>query len=226
MLHSKFFEKIDTTRPKLALVAPAWKFSDRLAQAICDAVSLEILRMDPDEMFAQMDGPASASFRLVLFDAVTACQRPNLTDELLSCGTTCTIAFAYTTPEDIGCLRDRLAAAGLQGRVGFVPLSASLDAVVSIVQSTMAGVPILPVECLPATMAPGAPVPVDGPLTRRERDVLRHAAKGKSNKAIAEDLGISIHTVKLHMHNTMKKVGAANRIAAINWYREHCGTTE
>lgn len=226
MLHSKVFEKIDTLQPKLALVAPAWRFSDRLAQAICDAVTLEILRLEPKEAFDQLSGPASGSFRLVLFEAATANQIPDLIDDLRSCGTTCKIAFAYATPEDVLPLRARLASGGLQDKVGFVPLGASLDAVVAIVQSTIAGVPILPVECLPAPDAAEEHVPENGPLTKRERDVLRLASKGGSNKAIAEALGISIHTVKLHMHNAMKKVGAANRIAAINWYRAHCGTPE
>ena len=47
-------------------------------------------------------------------------------------------------------------------------------------------------------------------LTARERQVLREVAKGRLNKQIAFDLGISIVTVKLHRCNVMRKMHAAS----------------
>ena len=49
-----------------------------------------------------------------------------------------------------------------------------------------------------------------GTLTTRERQVLREVAKGRLNKQIAFDLGISIVTVKLHRSNVMRKMRAAS----------------
>ena len=43
-------------------------------------------------------------------------------------------------------------------------------------------------------------------LTRREREVLREVARGRLNKQIAYDLGISEVTVKLHRGNAMRKM--------------------
>lgn len=43
-------------------------------------------------------------------------------------------------------------------------------------------------------------------LTPREREVLSHAARGRLNKQIAFDLGISEVTVKLHRGNAMRKM--------------------
>ena len=43
-------------------------------------------------------------------------------------------------------------------------------------------------------------------LTRREREVLREVARGRLNKQIAFDLGISEVTVKLHRGNAMRKL--------------------
>ena len=45
-------------------------------------------------------------------------------------------------------------------------------------------------------------------LTPREREVLREVARGRLNKQIAFDLGISQITVKLHRSNVMRKMQA------------------
>lgn len=47
-------------------------------------------------------------------------------------------------------------------------------------------------------------------LTPREREVLREVAKGRLNKQIAFDLGISEITVKLHRGNVTKKMQATS----------------
>ena len=47
-------------------------------------------------------------------------------------------------------------------------------------------------------------------LTSREREVLQAVARGRFNKQIAFDLGISEVTVKLHRSNVMRKMGAAS----------------
>jgi DNA-binding NarL/FixJ family response regulator len=52
-------------------------------------------------------------------------------------------------------------------------------------------------------------------LTVRELEVLRRAAKGLSNKLIAEDMGISEHTVKGYLKNIMAKLKANDRTHAV-----------
>ena len=51
-------------------------------------------------------------------------------------------------------------------------------------------------------------------LTPREFDVLREAADGHDNAAIAADLGIAERTVKFHLQNAYRKLGARNRTEA------------
>lgn len=50
------------------------------------------------------------------------------------------------------------------------------------------------------------------PLTAREEDVLRAAARGLSNTEIADALFISLGTVKKHLAAIQDKIGARNRV--------------
>lgn len=52
-------------------------------------------------------------------------------------------------------------------------------------------------------------------LTRREYQVLRRVAIGRTNPEIAEDLGITRNTVKTYLQSAMGKLGARNRVEAI-----------
>ena len=51
-------------------------------------------------------------------------------------------------------------------------------------------------------------------LTQREAQVLRSVSEGKQNKIIASELDLSEHTVKLHLHNVISKLGVNNRTEA------------
>ncbi|KAA9164466.1 GAF domain-containing protein [Amycolatopsis acidicola] len=72
--------------------------------------------------------------------------------------------------------------------------------------------------------APRPPDPLerlDGPLaelTRRELDVLRYLVRGESNSRIAEELYVSPGTVKTHVKNVLRKLGATNRAEAAARY--------
>lgn len=56
----------------------------------------------------------------------------------------------------------------------------------------------------------------DFDLTVREQEVLNELAKGCTNKQIADNLCISLATVKSHIINIYGKLGVNNRVAAIN----------
>ena len=58
-------------------------------------------------------------------------------------------------------------------------------------------------------------------LTKREIQILRLTATGATNSVIADNLNVSMHTVKTHMYNLFKKIGATNRVQAINWAKDN-----
>ena len=53
------------------------------------------------------------------------------------------------------------------------------------------------------------------PLTPREAEVLRLVAEGLPNKVIANQLGISEHTVKFHLNTILGKLQASSRTEAV-----------
>jgi DNA-binding CsgD family transcriptional regulator len=57
--------------------------------------------------------------------------------------------------------------------------------------------------------------PSEVELTPRELDVLALMAEGASNKAIARQLGISVHTAKFHVGSILDKLDATGRTDAV-----------
>lgn len=58
------------------------------------------------------------------------------------------------------------------------------------------------------------------PLTEREEEVLLTVARGRTNAEIAQELSISLSTVKSHLASLMGKLGARNRVEIVMWAYE------
>lgn len=58
------------------------------------------------------------------------------------------------------------------------------------------------------------------PLTGREEEVLLTVAHGRTNSEIADELHISLSTVKTHLASLMAKLGARNRVEIAMWAHE------
>lgn len=67
--------------------------------------------------------------------------------------------------------------------------------------------------------AASAAQPVD-PLTEREEEILVEVAGGRTNAEIADDLFISLSTVKTHIASLMTKLEARNRVEVAMWAYE------
>jgi DNA-binding NarL/FixJ family response regulator len=71
-----------------------------------------------------------------------------------------------------------------------------------------------PAEELPATWDGSADKPE---LTKREVEILRLVAEGKSNSQVARSLWVTEQTVKFHLSNIYRKLDVANRTEAARW---------
>ncbi len=111
------------------------------------------------------------------------------------------------------------------GAQGFIPTQfTGIPVALAAIRFVQAGGTFAPLDLLldgppaPAPAAPAAPAPLaplPGPLTARQHAVLGHLRQGKANKIIAYDLGVSESTVKVHIKNIMRKMGATNRTQAV-----------
>ncbi len=64
------------------------------------------------------------------------------------------------------------------------------------------------------------------PLSERETEVLRHLARGLTNKDIAQTMLLSVRTVEAHLRNIFGKLGARSRTEAALWAVRHGYSSE
>jgi len=62
-----------------------------------------------------------------------------------------------------------------------------------------------------------------GSLSASERRVLALVARGASNREVAEELYVTVHTVRKHLENAYRKLGVTNRTAAALMVRSDSG---
>jgi len=113
--------------------------------------------------------------------------------------------------------------------IKLLPMNVPLDVWLSVFRLLLHGETYVP----PDLVKPQVPQPAeallqgsipeslgraDTLLTPRELEVLALVAEGKSNKAIAGQLKLSEHTVKLHLHHIIAKLGVYNRTGAARWF--------
>ena len=108
---------------------------------------------------------------------------------------------------------------------GFLDRSATQEVPIAAIQLVLAGGHYFPPEAHESqqTQMRSANEPsvkfaegIGRILTPRQIEVLRAISEGKSNKAIADELGISPGTVKVHVSNLMKDLHAKNRTQAVS----------
>jgi DNA-binding NarL/FixJ family response regulator len=114
---------------------------------------------------------------------------------------------------------------------GVLPMNVSLDVWVSVLRLMLCGGEYFPPEmirrcvrqlgelrAIPATGRAAEAQVAD--LTAREVQIIEMVARGLQNKTIAAEFRLSEHTVKIHLHNIISKLGAHNRTEAVARFRE------
>jgi DNA-binding NarL/FixJ family response regulator len=112
---------------------------------------------------------------------------------------------------------------------GVLPMNLKLDIWLSVIRLMLRGGEYFPSTMFQPHLAnavspPHAREPADGQhaalfgdashLTDREAQILKLASRGLQNKNIAAALSLSEHTVKIHMHHIISKLGVHNRTEA------------
>ena len=72
-----------------------------------------------------------------------------------------------------------------------------------------------------AAGVPPAASPEPPALTMREQQVLQLLAAGQNNSEISATLGLSVYTVKNHVHHILEKLGVHSRHQAVQVAQEH-----
>jgi len=112
---------------------------------------------------------------------------------------------------------DATVAEALQaGCVGYLEKTSPVDRVVSAIRQASQGELVLSAADLTRV---GTDDPAGGArgdeLTPREVEVLELLAEGKSNRELANELYLSVHTVRAHVRALLAKLGAHTRLEAV-----------
>ncbi len=113
----------------------------------------------------------------------------------------------------VGSPEEARAALG-RGFRGAVQRRAAPELLLAALRAVAAGLVVAEPSTLEDTDQAAA-TPEDDPLTEREHEVLELLAEGRSNREIAEELGLSPHTAKFHVNAILDKMGAQTRTEAV-----------
>jgi DNA-binding NarL/FixJ family response regulator len=112
------------------------------------------------------------------------------------------------------------------GAAGYIPKSSPKKVILRALQLIMSGGSYFPPELMSGVSQGPAPPGSDrkptaetdevgAALTRRQRDVLDLMAQGKSNREIAQGLGLAEGTVKVHVAAVLRTLNVSNRTQAV-----------
>jgi DNA-binding NarL/FixJ family response regulator len=142
------------------------------------------------------------------------------TRELSGPGVSDPIAVVVITTFDL----DEYVYAALQaGARGFLLKDAGPTLLTQAVQAAASGDALIApsvtarlLSTFASTTTTKRPQPVE-PLTGREEEILVTVARGLTNNEIADELFITLSTVKTHIASLMAKIGARNRVEIAIW---------
>ncbi len=107
------------------------------------------------------------------------------------------------------------------GTVSILPMAVSADQLRCAIASILCGFTLLHPDITETLFSAATFSPLESansvdPLTPREIQVLNQLANGLANKAIAQALNISEHTVKFHVSAILSKLNVSSRTEAVS----------
>jgi DNA-binding NarL/FixJ family response regulator len=233
---------VDTTMAKssgLAVVAPNRASAD---MAETGAIRLALIDSIPfsQDCLVRAFNAAHPDMLITPFDSVSACLQSDRTD--LDAVLYCTHDDGLPEHLTLQCIAELSKKFGLtpvvvlsgsraaqpqsirnaleSGARGYIPAhNTRVPAVLGALRFIKDGGTFVPLDLLLSCQAGIASnntgsLPADQ-LTPRQKAVFSHLKQGKANKLIAYELSMSESTVKIHIRNIMRKMGATNRTEAV-----------
>jgi DNA-binding CsgD family transcriptional regulator len=113
--------------------------------------------------------------------------------------------------------RSRIILLGAEGEdcAGSLPLDATPEQIDAAIRAVATGLTVRSPLSAQAGFDTVPEPDFGGLLTPREHEVLELIANGLTNKSIARQLEISLHTVKFHVESVFRKLGARTRTEAV-----------
>jgi DNA-binding NarL/FixJ family response regulator len=113
--------------------------------------------------------------------------------------------------------RENVLAAVRAGVAGYIPKTISGAALINALRLVLEGETYLPSSILVDSAASDRKIPPSplSTLSAREREILGYLIEGLTNKEIARLLDLQEITIKIHLRNVYRKIGAVNRAQAV-----------
>lgn len=212
-------------------------YSNQTLRSVQSEFGVQALRFDSLDRFQSHAKSAGSAGHIVVVDQMLLEDLLSRPSDYTKAADTGCLAFAYRKQSSARTLFEQWDRTQF-GDIGYLPMNVAPDvwrAILRLLMHEELHLPCFLADCVPAAQdsvtppvpkpgadlpEPSAKLPLFSKLTKREKQVLRLVSQGESNKTIAAKLGITEHTVKLHMHNVSGKIGVNNRTAAAHFYFE------
>jgi DNA-binding NarL/FixJ family response regulator len=201
-------QKNDPPRPKMALVSANGIFRECLLPLFRGRLNAEITAFPSLDDWIQQAG--ASNYALVIFHACGDQQGrdlSSLSQVLNSLAERPNFVVLADSERPI-----EVRALYANGARGYIPTSLSLDVVTQAIKLVMVGGVYCP-PCMLSVYDHDAQLGriSSARFTPREAAVFEAVRQGQPNKLIADEMGISESTIKVHVHRIMKKLNVHNR---------------
>ena len=202
-------------RESIILIERREIIKDCLEKCISDELGYPVVSFSSFESWQELVDKVRALLIVVSVMGSLSCAAQDRDCELvrdLCQAENCPPVVVLADPADIDYVSNSLRS----GVRGYVPAASTLTVAIEAIRLVLLGGAFVPAAALLGEGArevraaePGGEQNVL--LTERQNAVVNAIRQGKANKLIANDLKISENTVKVHLHNIMKRLRAKNR---------------
>ncbi|MGB3622524.1 MAG: response regulator transcription factor [Ketobacter sp.] len=108
------------------------------------------------------------------------------------------------------------------GVQGFIPKNEATAVIVKAIELILEGSRYIPGAVLAPLTVPATPLEdIEFPLNGRQRELIRYICAGYPNKRIANEMNLSLGTVKQYIHRLYQQLSVSSRVELQNRVRQH-----